>query len=231
MKRERNSSLTKAVIILLLAVTTVRGAAQEFEFGVHADPLITWMSSNSSEYKGEGVRAGFSMGLNVLHYFAENYAISSGIGFITAGGRQSAVDPHTMVFTNFTQVVAAGDEMVYNLRYLNVPAGFRLRTNQIGYLTLFTDLGLDIRVLLKSTVDIPQNQISDENAKMEVRALNLGWHLTAGVEYELGIRTSLVGGLGFDEDFFDFTKDLSDVFQPKDKSGLRMLRIRLGVKF
>jgi hypothetical protein len=231
MKRERNSSLTKAVIILLLAVTTVRGAAQEFEFGVHADPLITWMSSNSSEYKGEGVRAGFSMGLNVLHYFAENYAISSGIGFITAGGRQSAVDNHTMVFNNFTQVVAAGDEMVYNLRYLNVPAGFRLRTNQIGYLTLFTDLGLDIRVLLKSTVDIPQNQISDENAKTEVRALNLGWHLTAGVEYELGIRTSLVGGLGFDEDFFDFTKDLPDVFQPKDKSGLRMLRIRLGVKF
>ncbi len=231
MKRERNSSLTIAVIILLLAVTTARGTAQDFEFGVHADPLITWMSSNSAGYNSEGAKAGFSMGLNVLHYFAENYAFSSGIGFITAGGRLSAVEPHTMVFSNFTQVVAAGDEMVYNLRYLNIPAGFRLRTNQIGYLTLFTDLGLDIRFLLKSTVDIPQNQISKENAKTEVRTMNLGWHITAGLEYELGIRTSLVAGLGFDEDFFDVTKDLSDVFQPKDKSGLRMLRIRLGVKF
>jgi hypothetical protein len=231
MKRERNRSLTIAVIILLLAVTTARSKAQDFEFGIHADPLITWMSSNSSGYNGEGVKPGFSMGLNVLHYFAENYAFSSGIGFITAGGRLSAVEPHTMVFSNFTQVVAAGDEMVYNLRYLNIPAGFRLRTNQIGYITLFTDLGLDIRVLLKSTVDIPQNQISKENAKTEVRTMNLGWHITAGLEYELGIRTSLVAGLGFDEDFFDVTKDLSDVFQPKDKSGLRMLRIRLGVKF
>jgi len=231
MKRERKRSLTIAVIILLLVATTARSNAQDFEFGVHADPLITWMSSNSSEYNGEGVKPGFSLGLNVLHYFANNYAFSSGIGFITAGGRLSATQPHTMVFSNFTQVVAAGDEMVYNLRYLNIPAGFRLRTNQIGYLTLFTDLGLDIRVLLKSTVDIPQNLISKENAKTEVRTMNLGWHITAGLEYELGIRTSLVAGLGFDEDFFDVTKDLSDVFQPKDKSGLRMLRIRLGVKF
>lgn len=231
MKRESNTTLIRALMILLITATAARSSAQDFKFGLHADPLITWMSSNSTEYNSEGVKPGFSMGLNVLHYFADNYAVSTGIGFITAGGRLSATEPHTMVFSNFTQLVAAGDEMVYNLRYLNIPAGFRLQTNQIGYLTLFTDLGLDLRVLLKSTVDIPQNLISKENAKTEVRTLNLGWHITAGVEYELGIRTSLVAGLGFDEDFFDVTKDLADVFQPKDNSGLRMVRIRLGVKF
>ncbi|TFH48679.1 MAG: hypothetical protein E4G92_03125 [Bacteroidia bacterium] len=136
-----------------------------------------------------------------------------------------------MVFSNFTEQVAAGDEMVYNLHYLNIPLGFRLRTNQVGYITLFTDLGLDVRALLNSSVNIPQNQISKENANTEVRALNLGWHINAGIEYELGIRASLVAGLGFDEDFFDVTKDLADVFQPKDRSGLRMVRIRLGIKF
>jgi hypothetical protein len=218
-------------MILLITVSAVRVTAQDFEFGIHADPLICWMSTNSHEYNSEGVKPGFSLGLSVLHYFDDNYAISSGIGFITAGGRLSAVEQHVMVFSNFTELVAAGDEMVYNLRYLNIPVGFRLRTNQIGYFTLFTDLGLDIRALLNASVNIPQNQISKEKANTEVRAMNLGWHINAGIEYELGIKSSLVAGLGFEEDFFDVTKDLADVFQPKDKSGLRMVRIKLGIKF
>lgn len=217
--------------MMAMAVITTRGVSQKLEIGLHADPLITWMSTNSAAYKSEGVRAGFSLGLNALYYFDDNYAFSTGIGFINAGGRLSAAEPHVMVFSNFTQLVPAGDEMLYNLRYLNIPAGFRLRTNQIGYLTFFTDLGTDIRVLLNSTVDIPHSQIRKENAKTEVHALNMGWHINAGVEYELGIKTSLVAGLGFDEDFFDITKDLTDVLQPRDKSGLRMVRIRLGIKF
>jgi hypothetical protein len=233
MKIERRGTLIRAFMILLFTVSAVTVTAQKFEIGIHADPLITWMSTNSQEYNSEGVKTGFSLGLNVLHYFDDNYAFSTGIGFINAGGRLSAAEQHVMVFSNFTEQVAAGDEMVYNLRYLNIPAGLRLRTNQVGYILFFTDLGIDMRVLLKSSVDLPGNnpQIKGEDAKTEVRNLNLGWHINAGIEYELGIKSSLVAGLGFDEDFFDVTKDLPDVLQPKDRSGLRMVRIRLGLKF
>jgi hypothetical protein len=137
-----------------------------------------------------------------------------------------------MVFNNLTPKVNAGDEMIYNLRYLNVPLGVRLQTNQVGYLTYFTDMGFDIRMLLKSTVDLPissDGPITDENAKNEVYGMNAGWHFTFGVEYELGIEISIIAGLGYDQDFFDVTKDLQN--QPEDRSGLRMVRFRLGVKF
>jgi hypothetical protein len=186
------------------------------------------MGSNESEYVGEGSRAGFDIGLNVRHFFADNYAVSSGISFISAGGRQSLTEDHTMVFNNFTQFIPEGNEIKYNLRYINIPAGLRLQTNQVGYLTYFTDLGFDIRLLLKSTVDM---QISNENARTEVYGMNAGWHLGGGIEYELGIDISLIAGLSYAQDFFDVTKDLEDVYQPEDRSGLRMIRIRLGLKF
>jgi len=101
-------------------------------------------------------------------------------------------------------------------------------------MTYFTDLGLDIRVLLKSSLDLPvssEGPISDENAKTEVYGMNAGWHLHIGLEYAMSTETALVFGLGFNRDFFDVTKDLGDAGQPEDKSRLNMFRFRLGVKF
>jgi len=232
MKRVINRTVSRTLILVLMAALPARAVAQELVFVVHADPVISWMGSNESEYTSEGARAGFDIGLNVLHYFAENYAISSGISFISAGGRQSATENHTMVFTNLDPpTLPAGDEMKYNLKYMNIPMGIRLQTNQVGYLTYYTDLGFDLRLLLKSTVDLPTLQIFDENAKNEVYGMNAGWHIGGGVEYELGIDASLIAGLTYAQDFFDVTKDLKDVNQHPDRSGLRMFRIRLGLKF
>jgi len=222
----------RTLLLALAAGLSARAYSQELTFIVHADPVISWIGSNESEYTSEGAKAGFDIGLNVLHYFAENYAISSGISFISAGGRQSATEPHTMVFNNLDpQTLPAGDEMKYNLKYMNIPIGIRLQTNQVGYLTYFTDMGFDVRIMLKSTVDLPTLQIFDENAKTEVYGMNAGWHLGGGVEYELGIDASIIAGLSYGQDFFDITKDLEDVNQHDDRSGLRMFRIRLGLKF
>ncbi|MRR19632.1 PorT family protein [bacterium] len=232
MKSEIRCSILRALTVIILASAPLRGIAQqELVFVVHADPVISWMGSNESEYVNEGSKAGYDIGLNVLHFFAENYAISSGISILSAGGRQSVTEDITMVFNNFTRDVEAGEEIRYNLRYLNIPAGLRLQTNQAGLMTYWTDLGFDIRLLLKSTIDIPSAQIDHENAKTEVYGLNLGWHLGGGIEYEMDIDASIVAGLSYGQDFFDVTKDLEDVYQPEDRSGLRMFRIVLGIKF
>lgn len=231
MKREINRIVIRALILILITALPARILSQELEFAIHADPVISWMGSNESEYTGMGPRAGFDVGLNVLHFFADNYAISSGISFVSAGGRQSVSEDHTMVFTNFTRTIPAGDEIRYNLKYMNIPVGIRLQTNQVGYFKYFTDLGFDVRMLIKSTIDLPTLQISNENARNEVYGLNAGWHLGGGIEYELPIDASLIAGLSYAQDFFDVTKDLKDVYQHNDRSTLRMFRIRLGLKF
>jgi hypothetical protein len=231
MKRVMTLLPVRTLVVIVFVTLTVPCISQELKFVAHADPLITWMSSNGSDYSSMGARAGFDMGVNVLYYFKENYAASTGLSFLAAGGRQSAAEYHTMVFNNFEEEVAPGDEMIYNLRYLNIPLGIRLQTTPTGSLTYFADLGFDIRLLLKSTIDLPANDVSDENAKTEVHGMNVGWHALIGLEYELGTETSFVAGLGFDQDFFDVTKDLANVSQPEDRSKINMVRFRFGVKF
>jgi long-subunit fatty acid transport protein len=61
--------------------------------------------------------------------------------------------------------------------------------------------------------------------------MNAGLHIYAGGEYELNMNLSVVGGIGYDQDFFDVTKDLKDVYQAEDRSGLRMFSFRFGIKF
>jgi hypothetical protein len=234
MERVINLLRVKALIIAVFVTFAAPGVAQEIKFVAHADPLITWMSSNGSDYSSMGAKPGLDLGINVLYYFTENYAASSGISFLSAGGRQMAIDPHTVVFNSFQADVAPGDEMIYNLRYLNIPLAAHLQTNQNGPMTYFTDLGFDIRILLKSTLDLPvssEGPIDSENARTEVYGMNAGWHVHLGLEYELSTETSLVFGLGFNHDFFDVTKDLADADQPEDRSRLSMFRFRLGVKF
>jgi hypothetical protein len=234
MKRVMSLLRVKTLTILVFLTFAAPAVAQEIKFVAHADPLITWMSSNGSDYSSMGAKPGLDLGINVLYYFTENYAASSGISFLSAGGRQMAIEPHTVVFNSFQADVAPGDEMIYNLRYLNIPLAARLQTNQTGPMTYFTDLGFDIRILLKSTLDLPvssEGPIDGENARTEVYGMNAGWHVQIGLEYELSTETSLVFGLGFNHDFFDVTKDLADADQPEDRSRLNMFRFRLGVKF
>jgi len=231
MKSKRNRSITWVLIAVILVSTSGKGVSQNLKFGVHFDPLITWMTSNSELYNNLGARPGFNLGGDILYYFGDNIALSSGIGFISAGGIMSCDQGRNMVFNNTSPMVASDNEVIYHLRYLNLPIGFHLCTNQLGYTTLFTDLGLDLRVLLRSSVDIDDLSIENEIAKNEVYGMNVGWHINAGIEYELESSMSIVAGLGFDADFFDITKDLDEVDQPEDRTGLKMIRIKLGLKF
>jgi hypothetical protein len=231
MKRVINLSYIRAMAVMSVILLPVNISAQNLRFAIHADPVISWIGSNESEYVSEGLKPGVDIGLDVIHFFADNYAISSGISIISAGGRQSSTQTDTLVFTNFNQVVEEGTEVKYNLQYMNIPLGLRLQTNQVGYLTYYTDMGFDLRLLIKSTIDISALGIDHEIARNEVYGMNAGWHIGAGLEYELGIDLSLIAGLSYAQDFFDVTKDLEDVNQTEDRSGLRMVKIRLGIKF
>jgi len=220
-------------LLLLLPVRSFSQPGDRFfapvRIGIHFDPLISWMNTNASGNKSEGVRPGFDFGVNFYKYFAPNYAFSTGLGFMNAGGRQSSSDTTDILFNSFSTEVAPGKEVVYKLKYLCVPFGLKLQTNQIGYLTFFSDIGFDARILLSSRINIPSAGIENESGQKEVKPLNFGWHVTFGGEYALGRTTALTGGLGFDNNFFDVTKD--NAGQLQDRSLLNFIRFRLGIIF
>lgn len=224
----------QSVVILFVAFLTInqlRGADPQpkISFGLHADPIISWFSSDYSKILNEGARPGFSFGLTFNKYFAQNYSFSTGLSIVNAGGRLVSSEPTVLNFRNFSSTVLADQPVIYKIQYLTVPLGLKLQTNQIGYLTIFSDIGLDPKVVIGGKVDIPSLEITGEKATNELNMFNLSYHITAGIEYSLGGTTALVLGLNFDNNFLDITKDNGS--QPSDVISHKLMSFRLGINF
>lgn len=207
-------------------------AQQLIRFGIHADPVISWFSSDVSTIKNKGARPGFNFGLTYNKYFTSNYSFSGGISLISAGGRLVSSDTTLMEFAdlkNRTATVLPGESVVFKIQYLAIPVGLKLQTNQIGYITFFTDLGLNPKIVVRGRADIPSLGIKDDNAMRELNRFNVSYHITGGIEYSMGGTTALVLGLNFDNNFLDITRDIGK--QPNDIVSHKLLSFRIGINF
>jgi hypothetical protein len=238
------SGMNRTASILLLIIVPVvlsgqmragsgQSQSQMIRLGVHADPVISWFGTDIQAVRNHGARPGFSFGLTVNKYFGPNYSFSTGINIISAGGR--LVSDSTTIFhlskakTLILSTVQPGEAIIYKIQYLSVPLGLKLQTNQIGYLTFFTDLGVDPKVVIGGKASIPSNSIVGQRATEELKLFNLSYHIMAGIEYGIGGTTAFVMGLGFENNFFDITKDLDN--QPEDIVSHKLLSFRFGVNF
>jgi hypothetical protein len=219
--------ISAVLIILLLLQGKI--IAQKISFGLFADPVISWFSSDNKSTINKGARAGFNFGLSFNKYFAENYAFSTGLSLTSAGGKLANSDTILMTFNNFSRKVAPNQPVVYKIQYLNLPIGLKFKSNQIGYVTIFSDIGIDPKVVVGGKVDIPSISVSGEGAMKELNRFNLSYHVMAGIEYSLGGSTAMVLGLGYENNFLDVTKDINK--QPIDKITHNILKIRVGVNF
>jgi hypothetical protein len=236
MKRSKSIQNRSAIVLftlLFLSVSNISiNAQQKIGFGLHIDPVISWFSSDIKEVKNQGSRPGFNFGLTYNNYFSPNYSFSAGISLLNAGGRLVSSDTTFIEFTNVkykNAIVLPGESVVYKISYLAFPVGLKLQTNQIGYVTFFSDIGLDPKIVIGGNLDVPSLGISSEKALNSIRMFNLSYHITAGIEYSLGGTTSLVFGLNFDNNFLDITKDTGS--KPFDKISHKLLGFRIGINF
>ena len=223
MKFNSSLNLRSAIFAMTLVITPqMVNAQQSIGFGIHASPLAGWFTSSNSNIEGKGATAGFNFGLTYNKYFGENYAFSTGISLITAGGSLSSSD--TIVLQS-KKLIEPGRKSVYHIRYLAVPIGLKLRSNQIGYISIFTNIGLDPKFILGGKVEVPTQSIAKENADNMLSRLSMGYHVTGGIEYSLGGTTSVALGINFDSNFTDIIK------QPAAKVSHKMIGLHLGLNF
>ena len=268
----------------LLCVLYVQG--QGFKFGVHIDPLVSFMASNDKKVVPDGANMGFGVGVEMEYYFAEgeNYAFTFGGNFsLGKGGKLSYTDggrllsnselDNSAYFNNLTNQSASstqtsgldlalvpGTVIKYNINYLEIPFGLKLRTNELGqsYLRAFfhiPQVTIGIPVSARGNVDAPRPastltpgfytpEVSKgENIYKDINFLQLSLGTGAGVEWspndEGGLR--LVGGFYYNYGFIDAVKKnyLYDNTQipttpskeSKARTGFHNIGLRIGVIF
>lgn len=200
--------------------------------GIHFDPIISWFTTHSYEIRNDGAIPGYNFGVLYNRYFGPNYSFSSGINIINAGGRLISNEATYFELKNYkreTVTVEPGEAIIYRIKYLAIPFGLKLETNQSMHGLLFADVGFDPKIVVGGTADIPSLNIKSDNALSELRAFNLSYHIMAGVEYPFGSSTFVVFGIGFDNNFLDITKENAN--QPWDMVSHKLLSFRLGINF
>jgi hypothetical protein len=228
LSRRTISGISKLSLMVLLSLSG-RLTAQNISFGIFADPVISWFSSNTNLTQTNGAMAGFNFGFTFNKYFSTNYAFSTGLNIMNAGGKLSNTDTINMSLNNLSVKVLPGKLVTYKVQYLCVPIGLKFKSKQIGYITFFSDIGLDPKVIIGGKVDIPSLNIKGEGAMDELRTFNISYHILTGIEYSLGGSTAVVLGLGYENNFLDVTKDINN--QPSDMVTQNIIKFRIGLNF
>ncbi len=173
--------------------------AQGFQFGLKANPVVYWAKAESKDIKvtaaNEGMVLGFSYGLYGEKQISPNYAVSVAIFHHMNGLKYSVTDTN-----GATKAVVN-----HKLQHVTIPFSMIMRTNEIGYMTYFARFGGLLSVAVKSKGSATIGSNTYDNLTLKYNPVGLGMLIAVGGQYSLGGKTSVVGGVRFENYFTDIT--------------------------
>ncbi len=240
------------IALFALSFSAVQAQSGDFRFGFQASPSLSWMSTNVNYVNANGTIPGMKLGVIGEYYFRPEYAFIGGLGFaFNTGGRLR----HDFSGTYWTETdlgigvdtLAAGTNLKYNLQYVEIPFGLKMRTREFGYLRYFAEIPVftigfesTARGTISASTKVSEDPqaIEDLNIKEEINSLALSWGFGGGAEYSLSQSTSIVGGIFYQRYFTDITDDNGTTFhnsrgdvKNNEKTVISNLTLRLGVIF
>lgn len=226
-------------LLIVFATFNFSQAQSDIRFGVTLNPGMSWYKPDNAVQKSDGVRFAFTYGLVVDYKFGadERYAINTGLQIGMAGGRMSSTGESVVLRTAEDPVIST-IAMAARVQYLELPISLKLRSNetepgivyygQIGFIN-----GFPFRKRADLSVDeVKQKNIELKNVEFfpdsiqKVVPYHFGLLIEAGVEYVLNDKTSIVGGIYFNNGFTNVFKDSND-----DRVVMRNFGLRIGVLF
>ena len=231
-----------AIIAFLSAALGSSAQDENLRFGFQLSPTLSWMNANTRTINSSGSNLGIKMAMIGEFYFRESYAFTTGLGLaFNQGGtlqyeRPGCYWPNsdlglpadpvygcTMLLPRRDTVSApnGGAKLRYNIQYLEIPLGLKMRTREFGYLRYYLEPAITLGFNTQATGAVKGPNVGDDVEKINIRgdvnSFNVSWGVGAGVEYSISESTSLVGGLAFQLGFADVTEDGAPVID--DQSG------------
>jgi hypothetical protein len=216
----------KKIFLLAALFISLATMGQNFRIGINMDPIISWFSPDSKPIDKDGSKLGFNGGLMLETYFQKNYAFATGINLAYMGGNL-LYDSSIIVKVKDGDPVTlpAGQTVEYTLQYISIPLSLKMKSNQIGYINYYGQLGLVPQINIKAKAKGAGGLLDKDNVPEEIGAFNLSYFIGGGIEYSLGGTTALNIGIFFNNGFIDLLEN-------KDyKAAMNFFNLRLGVMF
>jgi hypothetical protein len=217
----------KKILLFTALFVSINLAGQDFRIGINFDPVMSWFSPNTKTIDGAGAKLGFNGGLMLETTFKKNYVFATGIDLTYLGGNL-LYDNSTVITVDkdADTTLLANTTVEYTLQYLSIPLSLKLKTNPIGYISYYGQVGLtpQFNISAKATSD-NGNKLDKDNVNEEIGFFNLSFFIGGGIEYDLGGTTALNLGIFYNNGFIDLLADHDY------KAALNYVNLRLGVLF
>ena len=238
-----------AATFAFLSLLFVSSNAQsDFRFGFEASPSVSWIRTDDNSIEGNGANLGMRLGVNGEKYFAENYALTFGLGFaFNQGGTLNHTTggdlwPTNELSKDILHELINDVDLKYGIQYVEIPFGFKMRTNEFGYIRAYAELPrfiLGTRTQSRGAIECGGSEydVEKENIKKVVHPLSLSWGIGGGAEYTINENTSIVAGLYFQNGITDISKDGTQLLdggetrKENSKAKIGSITLRIGVIF
>ena len=198
------------VLVLVVFGVGQLKAQSDFRLGLSFSPNIGWINTDTRGMSEDGNHLGFRYGVIADFNFAENYAFSSGLFITHTGG---SVKFPTATPESNGEIGNLTSDM--KLQYIEIPITLKLRTNEIGYITYFGQIGVATAFNIKARSDLQFQDLNgtevfkadDESISSEVNLFMMNMVIGGGLEYNISGNTALFAGLSYHNGFtniFDF---------------------------
>lgn len=212
--------MRKLAIILTLFIIASQGIVHSEEnkirFSVFASPSINWFKSDVRSAKNESAVMGYNIGFGMDKYFAEHYAITTGASITTLGGKLK-YNYITTYNTSDTSIQVPANTLVkHRLQYISVPLGLKFTSREIGYTTIYANLGFAsyLNINAVASTEDTQATLDRDNISKDIRFFNLAYYFGGGIKYSLGGNTAIIFGVNFSNGLLDVTKERKDKIVP-----------------
>jgi len=213
-----------SVIVIAMISTSMMAQAKKWKIALHVDPNVSWIKPDNNNITAGNNKMNFGFGVAIDKMFTENYAIGTGFNVINCGGqlsyfqgRASEAGSNTVAFI----------ERSYKLKYAEIPITLKLRTNEIGYITYWAQVGIGLGINIKSKSDdvidykkldittltdsiqrwvdtgsdVPDVSIEDADIAEDIGIFRTSLIVAGGIEYNLSGDASIVAGVNFNNAF------------------------------
>lgn len=236
--------MKKVSALILLSAFAITAFAQDgekqpkFRFGLKVSPSVAWLGPDKTKFNDLSVESGgaklkFGYGLITEFILAKNYSILTGVEVNYIGGSINYKDANKVNYQLNDSTALFLSSRAFKQQYITIPLALKLKTNEIGYMTYFGQIGVDLSFQIKGRANdegtlyykansdttafsVQGSEYTEDDVNIYKQTgifgfLRVALNVGAGVEWNIAGNTSLLFAVNYNNGFTNFfnknTKD------------------------
>ena len=204
------------IVGLLMAMSLTASAQYKgFDFGFKVGPSWGWTGSTTGAAIREGARTGLDVGVVAEYYFADNYALVSGINVDFTGGKY--MFENGRMIADSLPLEKYDIHRIYKSTLYEIPLMLKMVTNELGnapiriYAQVGGGIGYAQKVKVKDAIPADGIETPAEwgTTNKEFSNIRVSLKINAGAQYAIDHSTRLFAGVYFSHDLLNNINSVS----------------------